>query len=62
MYQDVLSYRKLFQNLIIPWCVEGGIMIFKVPTCIIVYLPLEEMIPGKLFQKKIFHNLVDTLE
>jgi hypothetical protein len=31
---------------------RGGIMIFKVPTCIIVYLPLEEMIPGKLFQKK----------
>jgi hypothetical protein len=40
-------------------------MIFKVPTCIIVYLPLEEIIPGKLFQKKILHNrhnLVNTLE
>ena len=27
-------------------------MIFKVPTCIIVYLPLEEIIPGKSFQTK----------
>jgi hypothetical protein len=27
-------------------------MIFKVPTCIIVYLSLEEIIPGKLFPKK----------
>ena len=28
-------------------------MIFKVPTCIIVYLPLEEIIPGKLFKKNV---------
>jgi hypothetical protein len=27
-------------------------MISRIPTCINIYLPLEEIIPGKLFQKK----------
>ena len=47
---------RLFQNLIIPGYVEGLDNDFKIPTCIIVYPPLEEIIPGKLFQKTIFHK------
>ena len=56
MFYDVLSYRQLFQHLIIPGYVDAGgsgfQLISRIPTCIIVYLPLEEIIPGKLFPKK----------
>ena len=58
MFEDGLGlyYIKSFQNLIIPGYVEGLDHDFKIPTCIIVYPPLEEIIPGKLFQKTIFHK------
>ena len=36
---------------------KGSNMRHRIPT-----VPLEEIIPGKLFKKNIFHNLVDTLE
>ena len=62
MFYDVLSYQKLFQNLIIPGYLDGLDHDFQIPTCIIVYLPPSKIIPWKLFKKKLFHNLVDTLE
>ena len=62
MFQDVLSYRKLFQNLIIPGYLDGGGSWFSNSS-------MHNRIPTpwknyslKLIPKKIFHNLVDTLE
>ena len=41
---------------------RGWIMILEPQACIIVDPPPEEIIPGKIFQQKLFHYLVDTLE
>jgi hypothetical protein len=40
----------------------GGVMISRIPTCIIIYLPPLKKLFQENYPQKIFHNLVDTLE
>jgi hypothetical protein len=56
----LIIYMKLFQNLAIPGHVEGLDHDSKIPTCTFVDSPLKEIIQRKLFQTKLFRNLVDT--
>jgi len=53
MCWDVLSYKKIQNFELFRGMLKGGIMVFKIPTCIIVSLPLEEIIPGTLFKKNV---------